>query len=430
MQDLWADFAGELHSHGDAGHGMGLHQRRPTEQTVLAELRAWLLQEYMLPYGMSLGATRIFKRCYWIDGLGNLRISALSPQLSVQVEETVSAKKRDRRKPPASTLPPALQMAEVVAYHLEKLERPIMLHSLALEEQRGQHNKRSRQTSQNGATTDTPLVLPKADGILPGSWPELAPVLLPALEGCAAVFLLNPLKRSLFRHTDLVPLFGRAAPTELLLWLPHKQIETRLLPILSTSEGAASLTNLLRGDRWKALLAKSGASPQLIIPELVKLLVQSMRQHFLAVQLLTFPVRTGPALVETVPYSLIFATRRQDSLASMNDAVCHRGRRLVAESHQGVLNEQWFIARCEEQETARLATLTQEVLTLGRAQRARRWPDLRQQLLLNHFGQHALHDYDTAIARLLAQGEARCEWRKRAQETAELPGNDDLLLWK
>jgi hypothetical protein len=430
MQDLWADFAGELHSNGEAGRGMELHQRRPTEQAVLAALRAWLLQEYMLPYGTSLGATRIFKRCYWIDGLGNLRIPALSPQIPVQAEETVSAKKRDRRKSPAPALPPALQMAEVVAYHLGKLERPITLYSFALEEQRGQHSKRSRQTSPDGTITNTPLVLPKAGGILPGSWPELAPTLLPTLEGCAAVFLLNPLKRSLFRHTDLVPLFGRAAPTELLLWLPHKQIETRLLPILRTNEGAAALTNLLRGDRWKALLAKNGASPQLITPELVKLLVQSMRQHFLAVQPLTFPVRTGPALVETVPYSLIFATRRQDSLASMNDAVCSRERRLVVESHQGVLSEQWFIARCEEQEAARLAMLTQEVLTLGRAQRARRWPDLRQQLLLNHFGQHTLHDYDATIARLLAQGEVRCEWRKRAQETSELPGNDDLLLWK
>jgi hypothetical protein len=155
-----------------------------------------------------------------------------------------------------------------------------------------------------------------------------------------------------------------------------------------------------------------------------------MRQHFLAVQQLAFPVRMGPALVETTPYSLIFATRRQDSLASMNDAVCRREHRLIAESHQGVLNEQWFIAQREEQETERLATLSREVLTLGRAQRARRWPDLRQHLLLSHFGQHTLQDYDGIISRLIEQGDVRCEWRKRTAEASDPPGTDDLLLWK
>lgn len=430
MQDLWADFAGDLLSHGEAGRGMGSHQRRPTEQAVLAALRVWLLQEYMLPYGTSLGATRIFKRCYWIDGLGSIRTPTFSPQLSARIAETAAAKKRDQRKPQTPTLPPALQMAEIVAHHLASLQRPITLHSFALEDKQGRRKNGSQPAGQNGATASTQLVLPKEGGTLPGSWPELAPALLPALEGCAAVFILNPLRRSLFRHTDLAPLFGRAAPTELLLWLPHKHIETRLLPALHTSEGATALTNLLRGDRWKALLTKHSASPDQIIPALINLLVQSMRQHFLAVQLLTFPVGTGPALVETAPYSLIFATRRQDSLASMNDAVCRRERHLVARSHQGVLNEQWFVAQREEQDAERLATLAQEVLALGRAQRARRWPDLRQQLLLSRFGQHTLQDYDEIIASLMAQGNVRCEWRKRTEESSEPPGNDDLLLWK
>jgi hypothetical protein len=431
MQDLWADFAGELLSHGEAGRGTGLHQRRPTEQAVLVALRAWLLQEYMLPYGRSLGATRIFKRCYWIDGLGNTHLPVLSPEQSVPLEETIPIKKRERRKSQTPALPPALQMAEAVARRLANLERPITLHSFALEEKQGRRRNGSLPAGQNGATTNLPLVLPNEGGTLQGSWPDLAPVLLSTLEGCAAVFLLNPLmRRSLFRHTDLAPLFGRAAPTELFLWLPHKHIETRLLPALHTSEGAAALTNLLRGDRWRRLLAKNGASPELVIPELINLLVQSMRQHFLAVQELAFPVRTGLAQVETIPYSLIFATRRQDSLASMNDAVCRREHRLVAESHLGVLNEQWFIAQREEQEAERLALLSQEVLALGRAQRARRWPDLRQHLLLSHFGQHTLQDYDGIISRLIAQGDVRCEWRKRTAETSEPPGNDDLLLWK
>jgi hypothetical protein len=421
MQDLWADFAGELRSEGEAGRG--LRRRRPSEQAVLTALRAWLLQDYMLPYGASLGATRIFKRCYWIDGLGNTRVPAPGVLADAQEEGTG---KRERRKALASLLPPALQMADAVARRLAQLERPITLHTFALEERRGKH--RGARAEQNGASAEP--ALPKEGGTLLGSWPELAPSLLPALEGCAAVFLLNPLRHDLFRYADLAPLYTRAAPTELLLWVPHKQLEARLLPALRTGEGAAALTNLLRGDRWKTLLAKNEESPERVVAGLIELLTQNMRQHFLTVQPLAFPVRTGPALVETVPYTLLFATRRQDSLASMNDAVCLRARRLVAESYQGVLNEQWFAAQREEQDAERLATLAQEVIALGRTQRVRRWPDLRQQLLLRHFGQHTLQDYDGVIGQLLAQGEVRCEWRRRDQEPDTSPGNDDLLLWK
>jgi hypothetical protein len=421
MQDLWADFAGELQSEDEARRG--LRQRRPGEQAVLAALRAWLLQDYMLPYGASLSATRIFKRCYWIDGLGNIRAPVPGALVDAQDE---GGGKRARRTAQAFSLPPALQMAGAVARRLAQLERPIALHAFALEERRGKPG--GARAEQDGASANA--ALPKEGGTLTGGWPELAPSLLPALEGCAAVFLLNPLRSNLFRYADLAPLYARAAPTELFLWLPHKQLEARLLPALRTGEGAAALTHLLRGDRWKMLAAQNEASPEQAIAGLIELLAQSMRPHFLTVQLLAFPVRTGPALVESVPSTLLFATRRQDSLASMNDAVCHRASRLVAESYQGVLNEQWFVAQREEQNAHRLAALAQEMLALGRAQRVRRWPDLRQQLLLRHFGQHTLQDYDGVIAQLLARGEVRCEWRRREQEPGQVPGNDDLLLWK
>ncbi len=425
MQDLWADFAGELQSEEEAGRGGGLRQRRPTEQAVLAALRAWLLQDYMLAYGASLGATRIFKRCYWIDGLGNNRAPAPDIDMDARSEE-VPARKRGRRGARTPALPPALQTAEVVARRLAQLERPITLHGFVLEERRGK--RKSAQAGQNG--TGAAPALPKEGGTLAGSWPELVPSLLPSLEGCAAIFLLNPLRTDLFRYADLAPLYGRAAPTELFLWLPHKQIEARLLPALHTGEGAAALTNLLRGDRWKALLAKSEEHPEQMTPGLIELLAQSMRQHFLTVQHLAFPVRTGPARVEAVPYSLLFATRRQDSLACMNDAVCQRERRLVAESHRGVLNEQWFAVQREEQHAESLTALAREVHAFGRTQRVRRWPDLRQQLLLSHFGQYTLQEYDGVIVQLLAQGEVRCERRGRVQEPDSPPGNEDLLLWK
>ena len=76
--------------------------------------------------------------------------------------------------------------------------------------------------------------------------------------------------------------------------------------------------------------------------------------------------------------------------------------------------------------------LYQRVLHQGRTQRIRRWPDLRQHLLITNFGQYTLHDYDTIIQQLLANGDLSCEWRRKAGESEEprIPGNDDLLLWK
>jgi hypothetical protein len=439
MRDLWTDFADESLLTEVIGQGGGLRQRRPNEQAVLAALRAWLLEEYMLPYGTSLGATRIFKRCYWIDGLGASRSPAqIMPPLSQ--DEIASTKPRSRRKSAdaAPDLPPALSFAGATARQLAQLDRPIALQSFLLDEKSSKRRTARGEVTQpmdntNGASA--PLTLPKEGGLLPADWPELAPLLLNALEQSAAVFLLNPLQEGLFRYTDLAPLYQRTAPTELFLWLPHKRIATHLLPDLRTPTGAAALTNLLRGDRWKTLLARATEDgeekTEQRIHRLVELLAESMRVHFLTVQCLNFPLRTGPALVEAAPYSLLFATRRQDSLACMNDAVCKRTRRLIAESQQGVLNEEWFTTQREEQATLRGEALFRETLVLGRAQRVRRWPDLRQQLLLAHFGQHTLQDYDQVITRLLESGNVYCEWRQAQKvEETSIPGSSDLLHWK
>ena len=438
MQDLWADFAGEALSMVDADRGGGLRQRRLTEQAVLMALRAWLLQEYVIPYGTSLAATRIFKRGYWIDGLGNIGQAAPSTSVPSQNgSETAGKRGRQKERASISTLPAALQLASDAATQLAGLDRPFTLYGLALDEKRGRrgnsHNSTASASNSNGNGASAAATLPKGGGALTGNWPELAPALLAALEQSAAIFLLNPLKDSLFRYTDLAPLYQRTAPTELFLWLSHKQIETRLLPTLRTSPGAAALTNLLRGDRWKGVLAREERPehPERQVHKLVELLAESMRPHFLSVQLLAFPVCSGPALVAAAPYSLIFATRRQDSLYCLNDAVFQRANQLLAESQQGVLNEEWFSQRRAERAAQRRAKLVQEMLMLGRAHRVRRWPDLRQQLLLTHFGQHTQRDYDQIIAELLERGEVRCEWRKHNPQATEpaIPGNEDLLLW-
>ncbi len=492
MQDLWADYTGEALPTGTRGRGGGTRQRRLTEQAVLTELRAWLLQEYLLPYATSLGATRIFQRCYWIDGLG----STHSPAHTIPAptpDVPVSAPKRGRQKNQASlaALPPALQPVATLAQQLAQLERPIALHGFVLDGKVGKrkttgaasqtalhraqintpaqptpnstqmdtltqtvkkgararaakppasaqpgNNGASARAALNGAQTGEMLPIPPEGGLLPATWPELAPELLTTLGQSAAVFLLDPLKDGLLRYTDLAPLYQRTAPTELFLWLSHKQIETRLLPTLRTGEGAAALTNLLRGDRWKRLLTseQDQADPQRLIDGLIQLCLESMRPHFLSVQRLYFPIHSGPAHVVDAPCTLLFATRRLDSLASLNDAICQRTRRLVVASQQNVLTADWFTHQRAEQSAAAWEALAQETLALGRAQRVRRWPDLRQQLLLTHFGQHPLHEYDQIITTLLARGNVSCEWQPRppSQETTTtpLPGPGDLLLWR
>lgn len=433
MRDLWADYAGEVLATGEAGREGGFRRRRLTEQAALMTLRAWLLRDYMLPYATSLGATRIFQRCYWLDGLGNVRGTGtpLPPPPSPPSPTPTDQRPRKKSAPPEPPLPPALQLVSETARQLAQLDRPITLYGYALDERRGKRKAAppSDGSSPSAGETSSGISLARTGGSVPASWPELAPVLLPMLEQSAAVFLLNPLKESLFRYNDLLPLYQRTAPTELFLWFSHKQIETRLLPDLRTPAGAASLTNLLRGDRWKGLLARESAHPQRAIHGLIELFAESMRPHFLSVQQFALPMHSGPALVETAPYSLLFATRRQDSLFAFNDAVCQLARRLLSESQRGILNEAWFRTQQAEQAASQQTALIQDTLALGRTQRIRRWPDLRLQLLLSHFGQQTLHEYDQIIADLLARGAVSCEWRKPTDPPA-IPGSNDLLHWK
>ncbi|HET8844619.1 MAG TPA: hypothetical protein VFN35_24325, partial [Ktedonobacteraceae bacterium] len=395
-------------------------------------------QGYVIPYATSLSAARIFQRCYWIDGLGNGRALPPIPDDRPLLEEGISTRKRAGKKTALSpsSLPPELQYPAMIAQQLARIDRPITFYSFVLNGKgsRRRSLNKAAHSAQNGSHPEPLPALPREGGLLSGNWPELAPALLTTLEQYAAIFLLNPLKDGLFRYPDLSPLYQRTAPTELFLWLSHKQIETRLLPALRSGSEAAALTNLLRNDRWKGLLSKTEgeASAEPFVNGLIDLFAESIKPHFLSVQRLTLPVHTRPALVEEAPYSLLFATRRQDSLCSLNDAVCRRGQRLLAESQQGVLNEAWFVAQREEQAVTQQKALYQEALERGRAARIRRWPDLRQQLLLAHFGQFTQIEYDQLILTLLERGEVRCEWRKRNGEANEvsIPGNDDLLLWR
>ena len=425
--NLWAEFDNQ-HAQEEA---VGPKQtRRLTEQVVLSSLRAWLLQDYASSYCHSLAAMRIYRRCYWIDAWG------------------INARTNNRDAGPGNAsstnstgaLPPVLQPIASLSKVLAQASKPIALQGIVLAA--GSSRRKERRAGQNStmdgeeeaATTlfKDPLILPKESGIVRGSWLEIAPALLKAIASSPAIFLLNPFGQTLFTHNDLLPLYQRkTAPTELCFLVPHQQAEMRLLSSSRNPVGAAALTTLLRTDRWKAFLSEGGGTTPLL-DGVLDLFMASMQQHFLWVQRIAFPLQVRPAVIETAPYSLIFATRSKDSLASMNDAVCLYRRRLSLQSHRGLLGEEWFVAQQQERFAEELQQLRQHILRQGRAQRIRRWPDLRQQLFPTYFGQCTLRDYDEVICSLIEQGEVRCEWRRgpAGDESQRVPGNEDMLLWK
>lgn len=416
----------------------------PHANTILPALRAWLLADYVAPYCRSLAATRIFRRCFWIDALGGTHNIAKKaseshgrdssrPYIFDDLAQTEpqelngSRPNKAAKKARAEALPPALQAVTALAEELARESKPIALQGIALDNGKG------------GKVGNT-FVLPKESSVINASWRETAPALLPAIEQFAAVFLLNPLavtKPSIkgevpFLNIDeLAPLFQRTTPTELCLLLMHRQVETIFLPALRTSDGAAAFTALLRSDRWKALLALESEN-ELKVDKVIDLWLASLQPHFLFVQRIAFPMLIGPATVEDAPCALLFATRRQDSLACMNDAVCGYRRRLDQKGRQGLLNESWFAAQQAERDAQAMQQLSEDTLRTGRARTPRRWSDLRQQLLLDRFGQWTLREYDEVICRLLQADELRCEWRQPDNDKlpCRVPGNQDMLQWQ
>jgi hypothetical protein len=443
---------------------------------ILPTLRSWLLVDYVAPYCRSLAATRIFRRCFWIDALGSTRASSKksganqdrddgrgggrneSPPYIFdtfdgveQSNQNPSRSDKAPKKARSETLPPALQSVAALSGELARESKPITLQGIALDTAKsvGTRFIASASPSAFSATASTPassspgtFVLPKESGVINASWREAAPALLPAIEQTAAIFLVNPLAISrsgasvkseipFLTADELSPLVQRTGPTELCLLLMHRQVESVFLPALRPAAGAAAFTALLRSDRWKALLAKESEIGSRV-ERAIDLWRACLQPHFPFVQRVAFPLLIGPATVEDAPCSLLFATRRQDSLLCMNDAVCTYRRRLERESRRGILNEAWFAAQQAERDGQALQQLSEDTLREGRARTPRRWPDLRQQLLLERFGQWTLREYDEMICRLLQADEVRCQWRQTPSSDlpCRVPGNEDVLQWQ
>jgi hypothetical protein len=403
--------------------------RRLSEIAVFSSLREWLLDDYVLPYCRALAGTRIYQRCYWIDALG-------------------------MKKSSYNTTRHVARVADMLAHDT----RPFVLRDFTLEQgsstRRDAHVQLEAQGAREPVTNEEQvhispsikktrhknesipaqahLSLPQEGSMVHASWLELASTLLQVTEQAPAIFLLNPFGQTLFTADNLNVLYKRKVPTELCLLLSHKQVEMLLLTALRSPAYAIVLNAVLRTDKWKGLPVRDEAQRAQAVNALIDLFLEAMQRHFvLPVQRIVLPVHVRPAVVENAPYSVLFATRRQDSFMCMNDALSHRHRVVYEQSHRGVLAEEWFAAQQQARHEEERIHLRDLILQRGKAQRTRRWPDLRQHILLDNFGKFLQAEYDEAIMTLLTEHLVTCEWRHKldAQEGSTVPGSDDLLTW-
>jgi hypothetical protein len=435
---LWDEYDNQ---HAAAATVKQKQARRLTEQHIVSATREWLLQDYASAYCRALGTTRLYRRCYWIDAWG-IDSRTTANQLPIDQETGTARGRKAGRAPSTPHLHPVIQPIVSLSQALTQENKPLALNGLVLTA--GSSKRKELRAMQNGQTTpkatthshtskSETFALPKESGILRASWLEIAPGLLKEIEHAPAIFLLNPFGQTLFTYDDLALLYQRtSAPTELCLLISHKQCELYVTAAARSAVQSTTLTALLRTDRWKTLLPTE-ENAAFKITDMLHLLQTSIRQHFLWVQSIPLAVQLRLAYVESAPYTLLFATRRKDSLVSMNDAVCTYHRHLYAQSRQGVLAEDWFATQEHQRLAENIQQLRQRTLHLGQTQRSRHWPDLRQQLLLENFGQFTSSDYDQVICELLLTGKVRCEWRQKAPSTNEeqrIPGNEDTLLWR
>lgn len=402
--------------------------RRPTEYAVMSSLREWLLCDYAAAYARSLAMARIFRRIYWVDALG-MESKALAALETREEDQPVPAPRRGRKKPPRPSMHPALASIASLADLLAQEEKPISLLACVLQE--GSSKRKPSRAAQNEEQAEQLLATAKERGIMRASWLEVAPVVLKEVASSPAIFLLNPCGPTLFTAEDLLPIYQRNVPTELCLCIPHKQLLYHVQRARTHPEQSTQLTALLRSDRWKSAPQEEERQAE-AIDLLLELFSAAMQRHFLLpVQRIALYWQSRAAMVESLSYSLLFATRRQDSLLCMNDAVCHYTRRMQEASYRGVLAEEWFEEQRKERFQQAMQRLTQEILQQGSARKIRRWPDLRQQVLLAHFGQFTVDEYDPLIRHLLDESQVRCQWRAgKTLQPEQVPGNDDVLLWR
>ena len=116
-------------------------------------------------------------------------------------------------------------------------------------------------------------------------------------------------------------------------------------------------------------------------------------------------------------YHLIYATRHEDGLELINDAMCKARREFLgAEFTKGMLFD-----LTPEEEVPDLSELRKSLLALVPEDGGLSRKALRLKGLLAHFGRHEVKDYNAAIGELLKSGRLH-------SGTGKARINDDVLL--
>src|SRR2546426_11753634 len=119
---LWSEYDNQ---HPQSGAARPTQTRRLTEQGIVSAVRDWLLNDYVPSYCRSLAATRIYRRCYWVDTLG-AATRHMRQEDGASEEQPQNGK--GRKKTTTEPIPPVLQPLVSLSSVLAQEQQPIALY--------------------------------------------------------------------------------------------------------------------------------------------------------------------------------------------------------------------------------------------------------------------------------------------------------------
>jgi three-Cys-motif partner protein len=176
----------------------------------------------------------------------------------------------------------------------------------------------------------------------------------------------------------------------------------------------ATLDAIVGGDYWRAI----ALDPTLDFPQKLNRLTSEYMRRMLSSFTYVAACDIKAKYHHRVPkYHLIYATRHEDGLELINDAMCKARREFLGtEFSKGLLFD-----LTPEEELPDISELRRSLLTVVPEKGHLSRKALRLKGLLTHFGRHETKDYNAAISDLLQSGRLH-------SSTGKTRINDDVLL--
>ena len=199
--------------------------------------------------------------------------------------------------------------------------------------------------------------------------------------------------------------------------IPAETADEPLDQIEEAPEGPVELATLdaiAGGDYWRAI----ALDPDLDFPQKLERLTSEYMRQMLSSFTYVASCAIKAKYHHRVPkYHLIYATRHEDGLELINDAMCKARREFLgAEFTKGMLFD-----LTPKEEVPDLSELRASLLALVPHDGSLSRKALRLKGLLAHFGRHEVKDYNAAIGELLKSG-------KLHSGTGKARINDEVLL--